>query len=294
MGPSDEGRGSVGPVGLAAKIEAALRGRFGKSVIVPDAVKDNRGLQAIERMATRRVHREYSNRAVDPMLVQLLCACALSSPSKSDLQQRDIFVVDAPALRDRIADLVPDSPHVRQAPDFLVFYANAGRLPAICGLRDKPFPNDHLDLFFNAVGDAAIALATCVCAAEALGLGTCPISEIRNQPKAFDRLLGIPHGIIGFAGLCVGWPAEPGTLSPRLSLAATVHRNGFDQSQLETQLAEYDFRRESLMPYESQLDSTRWGTAEHYGWAEHKARQYAAPQRTGFGAYVREKGIKLD
>ena len=77
MGPSDEGRGSVGPVGLAARIEAALRGRFGKSVIVPDAVKDNRGRQAIERMATRRVHREYSNRAVDPMLVQLLCACAL-------------------------------------------------------------------------------------------------------------------------------------------------------------------------------------------------------------------------
>src|SRR5262249_51831778 len=42
----------------------------------------------------------------------------------------------------------------------LVFAANGQRLPTISKLRGKPFPNDHLDLFFNAVVDAAIALAT--------------------------------------------------------------------------------------------------------------------------------------
>ena len=62
-------------------------------------------------------------------------------------------------------------PWIADAPAFLVFLANGRRLPLIARLRDKPFPNDHLDLFFNAVVDSAIVLATFMRAAEAVGLG---------------------------------------------------------------------------------------------------------------------------
>ena len=53
-------------------------------------------------------------------------------------------------------------------------------------------PNDHFDLLFNAVTDAALALATGVAAAEALGLGTCPISVIRDHAAQIGELLGLP------------------------------------------------------------------------------------------------------
>ena len=63
-----------------------------------------------------------------------------------------------------IADLIPDQPFIRTAPAFLVFLANGRRLPEISKMRGKPFPNDHLDQFFNAAVDAGIVLATFICA----------------------------------------------------------------------------------------------------------------------------------
>lgn len=275
----------------APRLEAVLHERFGEGVAV-DPTLD--GLGELFRIAAHRVHRRYSDRPVDAALVRLLCACALSAPSKSDLQQRDIVIVGDPGLRRRIADLLPHMPWVGEAPAFLVFCANGRRLPRIAELRRKPFPNDHLDLFFNAVGDAAIALATCMRAAEAVGLGCCPISEVRNHAALVSEWLSLPERVIPFAGFCVGWPAGEGQISPRLPLAMTIHENRYEEGDLTAWLDAYDRRREALQPYPEQRDPARWGLSDAYGWSEDKARQYAEPQRTDFGAFAREKGFNLD
>src|SRR2546425_9897361 len=104
------------------------------------------------------------------------------------------------------------------APFSLVFLAMGARLKRIAELRGKPFPNDHLDQFFNAAVDAGIVLATFIRAAEAVGLGCCPISVIRDHAASVSELLALPERVIPVSGLCVGWPAEPGHISPRLSL----------------------------------------------------------------------------
>jgi len=271
--------------------ETVLGERFGEDVAVDPALD---GLDELLRIAAHRVHRCYSDRPVDPALVRLLCACALSAPSKSDLQQRDIVVVSDSDLRRRIAALLPHMPWVGEAPAFLVFCANGRRLPRIAELRDKPFPNDHLDLFFNAVGDAAIALATAMRAAEAVGLGCCPISEVRNHAAQVSAWLDLPERAIPFAGFCIGWPAGEGQISPRLPLSMTVHENGYQEGDLAAGLAGYDRRREAVQPYPEQRDPARWGYADPYGWSEDKARQYAEPQRIDFGAFMRDKGFNLE
>ena len=138
-------------------LQSALQERFGEELSVPAGLD---GMDALARIAARRVHRRYSDRPLDMQLVRLLCACALSAPSKSDLQQRDIVIITDAAMRVAIADLLPHMPWVREAAVFLVFCANGQRVREVSRLRDKPFPNQHMDLFFNAVGDAAIALAT--------------------------------------------------------------------------------------------------------------------------------------
>jgi len=273
------------------QIEHVLAGRFGEAIAVPADVAPLTGLAAI---AARRVHRTYSARPVSEELVRLLCACALSAPSKSDLQQRDIVVIGDPSMRAAIATLLPHMPWVEAAPVFLVFCANARRVKQVSQLRAKPFPNDHMDLFFNAVGDAAIALATCLIAAESIGLGACPISEIRNHAKQIDGMLQLPEQVIPFAGLCLGWPAAEDTISPRLPLTMTVHRDRYSEPPLDAALRDYDGRRETLQPYEKQYQPERWGIAQTYGWSEQKARQYAVPQRVDFGAYVRSKGFSLE
>lgn len=276
----------------AAKIiQDALFARFGERFAVDENLP---GLGELARLARRRVCRRYAQREVPPELLRLLCACALSAPSKSDLQQADILIVRESDRRRKIADLMPQMPWLIEAPVFLVFLANGRRVPQISALRGKPFPNDHLDLFFNAAVDAAIVLATFLRAAEAVGLGCCPISVIRDHARVIAELLVLPEKVVPVAGMCLGWHAEEGALSPRLSLATTVHEEHFAEGYLAGQIEAYDRRRVSTRPYRGQRDVERFGRAEFYGWSEDKARQYAVPQRADFGAFVRAQGFHLD
>jgi len=276
---------------LPSFIREALGERFGENLRVGD---DLSGLDGLARIAVHRVHRRYLARDVAPDLLRLLCACALSAPSKSDLQQGDILVIRDRAKRDAIASLLPEMPWLSDAPVFLVFLANGRRLPEISRLRGKPFPNDHLDLFFNATVDAAIVMTTFLHAAEAAGLGCCPISVIRDHAKVISEMLELPPKVIPVAGMCVGWPAEEGGITPRLPLDVTVHEERFTESGFADKIDAYDRRRAVTRPYRNQRDTERFGRSESYGWSEDKARQYAMPLRADFGAFVRAKKFNLD
>jgi nitroreductase/FMN reductase [NAD(P)H] len=273
----------------AKAITAALQHRFGEQIPVDENLA---GLDALARIAGRKVHRRYLDKPVDPALLRLLCACALSAPSKSDLQQADIVILER-AEQTVIADLIPDQPFIRTAPAFLVFLANGRRLAEISKMRSKPFPNDHLDQFFNAAVDAGIVLATFLAAADAVGLGTCPISVIRDHSTKVSDMLGLPQRVIPVAGMTVGWPSEAGHISPRLSLASTLHQGRYDEGDLAARIDAYDRRRAAIHPYKPR-DPARWGEAAFYGWSEDKSRQYGVPQRKDFGAFVRRKGFNLD
>ena len=272
-------------------IEAALAARFGEKLKVDCGLP---GLDELARIAGHRSQRYFQPRAIAPDLLKLLCACALSAPSKSDLQQCDIVVVSDQGIRQGIVATIPDMPWIMDAPVFLVFVGNGARLPDIAKLRDKPFPNDHLDQFFNAAVDAAIVMAMFIRAAEAVGLGCCPISAIRDRPQIVSDLLRLPQRVVPVAGLCVGWPAQEGEITPRLSLATTVVENAYGERNLAGEIDAYDRRRAQFRPYRRQRDVARWGEAPFYGWSEDKARQYAEPTRTDFGGFVRGKGFRLD
>jgi nitroreductase len=275
----------------AKLVEAHLRERFGEELPVDPALT---GLQELARIASHSVHRRFLPRPVKPALLRLLCACALSAPSKSDLQQADIIVLRDKSKQDSIAALLPEMSWIREAPIFLIFLADGLRLVEIARLRNKPFPNDHLDLFFNATVDSAIVLATFMRAAAAVGLGCCPISAIRDHAEVVSGLLELPQRVIPVAGLCLGWPAEPSRITPRLGLELTLHEDRYGKEALTERLAAYDRRRAARRPYARQRDPSKWGTERFYGWSEDKARQYAEPLRADFGAFVRGRGFRLD
>lgn len=274
---------------LATITQAALSERFGERLEVDAGLS---GLDEIARIAAHRVHRRYLARDIAPDLMRLLCACALSAPSKSDLQQADILVVRDKVKIHAIADLLPEMPWIGETPVFLVFLANGRRLPQISKIHGKQFPNDHLDLFFNATVDAAIVMTTLLRAAEAVGLGCCPISVIRDHAATISEMFALPEKVIPVAGMCVGWPAEKGGITPRLSLNTTVHEERFAENFSEVKA--YDQRRAATRPYRNQREPERFGRSEFYGWSEDKARQYAVPLRADFGAFVRAKGFNLD
>jgi nitroreductase/FMN reductase [NAD(P)H] len=276
---------------LAASIEQSLAERFGERLPVDPSLE---GLDELARIAGHRVHRDFLGQPVEPALLRLLCACALSAPSKSDLQQADILIVHEQAQRQAVIALMPDTPWLEQAPVLLVFLADGSRTPQLARMRGKPFPNDHLDLMFNAAVDSAIVMTTFMRAAAAVGLGCCPLSAIRDHADQVSDVLALPQRVFPVAGLCAGWPAKPGRITPRLGLETTLHRDRYQQGDLDQQIDAYDRRRAAAQPYRRQRAVERWGEAEFYGWSEDKGRQYAEPLREDFGAYLRAKGFCLD
>lgn len=275
----------------ASTIRSALHTRFGADFPV---APDQPGAAELAQIAGHRSIRRYRPDPVAPELLRLLLACALSAPTKSDLQQADIIHITDAGKRQRIVAAIPDMAWILDAPVFLVFCGNNRRIRHIGEWRGKPFANEHLDHFMNAAVDAGIVMMNFIRAAEAAGLGTCPISAIRNAIDATSRELELPEGVFPVAGLCVGYPATPGHISPRLSPEVTVHTNRYDESTLRAQVDAYDQRRHANHPYGKQRRIKSFGTAEFYGWSEDKARQYSVPERADFGAFVRAKGFKLD
>lgn len=250
------------------------------------------------QLAARGVVRWFTGEPVPYDLLHRLCALALCAPTKSDLQQRDIVIVDDASLKDQI--LLPltegpiGQPWLKDVPALLIFCGNNRRQRLWHEWRGKPFANDHLDAFFNASVDAGIALTAFVLAAEAQGLGACPISVIRNRAAEISELLHLPQHVFPVAGLGVGWPAATPKQSMRLPLDITVHHNGYREDDVRGAIEDYDRRREAAQPFREQRSVDAFGKVASYGWSEDKARQYAVPERADFGAYVRARGFKLD
>ena len=265
--------------------------RFGETL---DPARLPEAAGALSAMLARGSCRDFEPIVVDPELTRVLCAAALASPTKSDLQQRDIVLVRDPALKAAILELAGAAPWFAKVPNLAIVCGNNRRQRQLHDLRGHPFVNDHLDAFFNAAVDAGIALAAFVTAAEAVGLGCCPISAVRNEAARVSDLLGLPDHVFPVAGLAYGYPkAKTPTVSVRLPLSVTVHEDRFQEGDPDGVFPEYDRRRALQQPYAQQRATGIFGEAPSYGWSEDKTRQYALPEREKFGAYVRARGFDL-
>ena len=282
---------------MTTTVAACIEQRFG--IPPSEGVRDAPelpGETAIVRILERRTHRGYRDEPVDEALVETLLACALSASSKSDLQQASIVRVRSPENQAEIASWLPAMPRIGEAPLFLVFCGDNLRLRRAAALRGKPFPNDNVDMFMNAAVDAALAMQTFTLAAEAAGLGCCPISEVRTHIDRLTALLCLPAGVFPISGLCVGWPEREGFVSMRIPPALAVHEDAYDAAGVEEKLEAYDRRRDARyrIPADRQREVERFGVADFYGWSEDKARQYSRAARPGFRGYLRRQGFALE
>ena len=268
--------------------------RFGLDM--EGAPDDAIGGEVVKTILAHRTHRRFLPDPVPDEVMEVLLACAYSAPSKSDLQQASVLRVIDEDKREAIAALIPSMPWIGTAPQFMVFCGDSRRIRQICEKRGKPFANDHLDAFFNATVDAALTMQNLVTAAEASGLGCCPISVIRNHATRVSEILQLPAWVFPVAGLCLGYPSAKAFVGMRLPLSATVHVDTYDETALERELDDYDRRRDAgySIPDEKQKYVDDYGRAEFYGWSEDKARQVSRPERDDFGDFVRHQGFVLD
>ncbi len=266
-----------------------LRARFGMDLPgteVPDAIVP---------LLDRRVVRRYTEQPVPDSLLDALLAAAQSAPAKSDLQQYSVVVMrDAPRIK-QIADWIGTMDWIATAPVFLVWCGDMRRGQRLCDMHDMAHANNNMDTFLNTAVDCSLAMAQFMAAAEAVGLGTCPISYVRSHIERVSPLLGLPSGVYPVAGLSVGWPVFRRPVSMRLPPSVVVHRERYDDSALPQDIAAYDDRRRAREPVAASglKNNDVYPPRDGVGWSENVARQLSVPERFGFGAYLKTKGFDL-
>ena len=250
---------------------------------------------ALAALLDRRVTRRYRPDPVPEPLLETLLAAAQSAPAKSDLQQYSVVVMRDPARIKRIADWIGTMDWIGSAPVFLVWCGDMRRGQRLCDLHAMPHANNNLDTFLNTAVDCALAMGQFMAAADAVGLGTCPISYVRSHIERVTPLLGLPPGVYPVAGLTLGWPEARRHTSMRLPQSIVVHRERYDDSQLPTELAAYDERRRARepLPANGLKNHDIYGPKENAGWSENCARQLSVPERFGFAAYLKTRGFDL-
>jgi nitroreductase/FMN reductase [NAD(P)H] len=267
-------------------MEDLIRARYGALPFAPVELPP-----ALAPILDRRVTRRYRPDPVPDALLDTVLAGAQSAPSKSDLQQYSIIVTRDPAKIAAVAFAIGSMDWIKDAPVLLLFCGDIRRGRQLCALHGRAHANDSVDTFLNASADAALALGFCIMAAETLGLGSCPISYVRNHLPLIEDLFGLPDGVFPVAGLTLGFPAARNATSPRLPPSVVVHRERYDDSGLAAALPAYDALRPPARPRYIEIHGPK---PEGCRWSENAARQLSVPERANFRQWLATKDINLD
>ena len=212
--------------------------------------------EALDTILAHRSVRTYLPDPLPPGTVELLVAAAQSAASSSNLQPWSVIAVEDPARKARLATLSGNQKQIVEAPLFLVWILDHHRLTRIGERLGTPAAGLHfLESFLLGAVDTSLAAQTAVVALESIGLGSCYIGGIRNNPAEVAAELGLPAQTFALFGLTIGYPdpAAPASIKPRLPQDAVLFREHYGSIRSEPAIAAYDsrlrgFQREQQMP----------------------------------------------
>ena len=250
----------------------------------------------INSIISRASVRKFSKKNISKELLTLLLTAAQSAPSKSNLQQYSIMVIQNQSLKNEISKLIGDTKWALTAPVFLLFLADIRRNIKITNHKGYNHKNNNVDTFMNGVIDSALSMQSMISASESIGLGICPISMIRNIIEEVKNLCKLPKGVFPIAGLALGWPDEKSPVSIRLPQDIVTHYNTYNEKNLMDKINQYDERVFKVAPIErnKQRHVDIYGVAKKGTWSENISRQLSLAERKDFKKWLKNHGFRLE
>ena len=240
---------------VAASPDAAFAERYGAAVAPPSGWNE-----VLACLLAHRSVRAYLPDALPPGTLELLVAAAQSASSSSNLQVWSVVAIEDPEHKRHLAELAGAQQHIAAAPLFLVWLADLSRAERLGEARSTTLEGlPFTEMFITAIVDAALAAQNATVAAESLGLGTCYIGAVRNQPEQIAAALGLPPKVMAVFGLTVGYPdpAAPAAVKPRLPQSVVVHPERYSADAEPAGLAAYDERLQRFQEAE-QMKPVGW------------------------------------
>ena len=164
-------------------------------------------MDAFENMKTRRSVRQYAPETVDKTTIEDIIDCARLAASARNVQPWEFIVITQTDIRQRLAALAPNGPHIANAPVCIAVVCAEGTY--------------YLE-------DGSAATQNILLAAHAHGLGSCWIAGDK-KPYAEDVLclLGVPPGNKLVSLISIGRAATVCPTPEKRLLADVIHWERF-------------------------------------------------------------------
>ncbi len=247
---------------------------------------------SLETLLAHRSVRSYLSNPLPPGTLEWIVAAAQSAASSANMQTWSVVAIEDQERKAELCKLANNQAAVNQAPVFLVWLADLGRLAHIADTRGLPHVAlDYIELLVKAIVDVSVAAQNATVAAESVGLGTLYIGAIRKSTQEVATLLNLPPFVFPVFGLCVGYanPEEQPAIKPRLPQPVVFHRETYKLAEQDDAIAHYnDIMKEF---YSEQKMNVA------VDWSEHSAERIATLDYLKGCKYLRETlnnfGFKL-
>jgi len=172
----------------------------------------------------RRSVRSFEDRPVPEELLDELLDAAVNAPSGGNIQPLSIIVVEDPAARAELAEMVGGQPWVANAPTSLVFCIDFHRVKRWASTFDVEFRGEESLLsFLIAFADIMCAAQSVVVLAEARGLGSVYVGTILSSIDYAREYFAMPEHVLPVMVLSLGFPKSVPRNIPKLDRHAAVH-----------------------------------------------------------------------
>jgi len=228
----------------------------------------------IDLMRSHRSVRDFTSQPVPDEMIEVIVEAAQWASSSCFRQSYSVIAVKDRDIKRELRKLCGGQRWVEESPVFLAFCADLSRLDDICRMQGKQINLEYTETLLMSVMDAALFMQNAALAAQSLGLGVVMIGGLRDHPDEAIRLLNLPVGVFGIAGMCLGYPELIPAQSPRLPVDEILH---WEQYQLQG-------RMERLAVYDEVIRQSRVyrrkdGTLD--SWSDVMARTTSKPPAQG-------------
>lgn len=217
----------------------------------------------------RRSIRRYEREDIPAESLDFIYEAIRNTPTSYNGQQFSVIDVDDQSVKEKIYELTRQK-QVKTCRHFFLFCADYNKITEIAEAKSIELPGFPLtaDGVIVGVVDATLAMMNALTAAEACGLGTCPIGYARTAaPDAIARLMKLPPKVFVVCGLAIGVPREMPDIKPKQPKELMIFKNRYREDSMLPDLMAYD---KEIKEY----NATRSGTKTDNDWAEHIVSYY--------------------
>lgn len=176
-----------------------------------------------ELMRKRRSIRVYKRDPVPREIIERVLEAAMWAPSGKNLQNWHFFVLQGKekdwylAQSQKAWDVLRPVLEKRLKPSLYAFterfFYTLGGAPVLIFAYNRPHPEENNQ---TSMGSVYMAVQNLLLAAEAEGLGTCPMGSPLEVKEAVDSYLGVnPNELQLICGITLGYPDHSPPAAPR-------------------------------------------------------------------------------